>query len=109
MKPDLQSLLLTELRTAVARALKDWLDANKAEFLTAIRGATAGRRSDATPELSPQKPRFLTLSDVAKRWQVHPVTVRRMVRDKRLPGIWVGRSIRVPLPAVEAAERRGNV
>ena len=52
---------------------------------------------------------FLTVAEVAQRWQLHPESVRRMIRQGRVPRIIVGRQNRVALNTVEAFEKSGGV
>jgi len=40
-------------------------------------------------------PQFLTPDEVAERTRLHPETIRRMIRDKRLPAVKIGRGWRV--------------
>lgn len=47
---------------------------------------------------------MLTVADVAARWQVHPETVRRMMRRRELSAVQIGRVRRVPLKFVVAFE-----
>jgi excisionase family DNA binding protein len=39
--------------------------------------------------------RLLTVADVAERWQVHPRTIRRMIKKKKIPAIRIGRAVRI--------------
>jgi len=52
---------------------------------------------------------FLTAADVAQRWQLHPESVRRMIREGRIPRVGVGRHYRVAFTTVEALEKNGAV
>jgi excisionase family DNA binding protein len=48
-------------------------------------------------------PDLLTVSDAARLFKVCPATIRRWVREKRLPALQLGRgSIRVISPRVES-------
>jgi hypothetical protein len=49
------------------------------------------------------------VADVAKRWRLHPVSVRRMMQHGRLPRIIVGRRSLVARGAVEAFEKDGTI
>jgi len=57
--------------------------------------------------LPPTHPEFLTVASLAQRWQFHPESVRRMIRQGRVPATIVGRRVRVALATVEAIERDG--
>ena len=47
------------------------------------------------------------MASLAQRWQFHPESVRRMIRQGRVPATIVGRRVRVALATVEAIERDG--
>jgi excisionase family DNA binding protein len=51
--------------------------------------------------------RLLPPEAVAARWHLAPRTIREMVRTGRLPGVRLGRVIRLRQADVEAIERRG--
>lgn len=55
------------------------------------------RTENATPTL-------LSMSELAERWRLSSDTVRRRCQDGTLPAFRVGRSVRIPLTAVEAIE-----
>jgi len=52
---------------------------------------------------------FLTLRQLAERWQCSTKTVKRRARDLRLPITYVTRQPRIALAAIERAERRATV
>ena len=52
---------------------------------------------------------LLTPEELAQRWRLQPRTVREMVRTRRLPGLCLGRIIRIPADAVARIERGGLV
>jgi excisionase family DNA binding protein len=39
--------------------------------------------------------RLLTVDEVAERWRVHPRTIRRMIKDKKIKVIHIGRAVRI--------------
>ncbi len=41
-----------------------------------------------------------------ERWSFHEESIRRMIREKRLPALRIGRRLRVPLSAVLAFEEK---
>jgi excisionase family DNA binding protein len=45
-----------------------------------------------------------TVEEVAKRFSLHPVTVRRWIREKRLKCIHIGRAVRIPVQEVIALQ-----
>ena len=47
----------------------------------------------------------LTVTELAKRWKVHTVTVYRMLERRELPAFKVGKSWRISVPTVEAYEQ----
>jgi excisionase family DNA binding protein len=104
--------ILVALQEVVGATLKNWLDEHKAGVLQALGAAVAEawtpppapKRPEATPE-----PHFLNTGEVAARWQLHPETVRRMLRDGRLPRMYVGRKRLVPLSAIIDCETQGAV
>ena len=44
---------------------------------------------------------LLTCRQVAVRLNLHPTTVYRLIRERELPAIKIGRSYRIPLAALE--------
>jgi excisionase family DNA binding protein len=49
------------------------------------------------PPLSGQRlERLLTVNQLAELWQVSSRTVRRMIKDGRLPVVRLGRAVRIP-------------
>lgn len=53
-------------------------------------------------------PRFLTIAEVAARLRVSNMTVYRMVHAGELRAVRVRRSMRVPIPALEAYLRNAG-
>jgi excisionase family DNA binding protein len=47
-----------------------------------------------------QVPEFLTVQEVAVPLRVSPAVVRQLVRDKKITGIRIGRSIRIDAASV---------
>lgn len=39
---------------------------------------------------------YTSINNVAEFFQVHPDTIRRMIRAKKIPAIHFGKSIRIP-------------
>ena len=103
--------VLFALQDVISTALKRWLDENKPELLHAFREAfgqnsVLKRHPDDTASKS--EVQFLGTSEIATRWRLNPETVRRMVRDGRLPRTSVsGRRILVPFNAILACEKGG--
>lgn len=52
---------------------------------------------------------YYTVADVARRWQLHPESIRRMMRQGRLPRTIVGRRSLLARGAVEAFEKDGTI
>jgi excisionase family DNA binding protein len=50
---------------------------------------------------------LLLPEEVSERWRLSPRTIRELVRTGRLPGVRIGRAIRLRPQDVEAVERRG--
>lgn len=50
---------------------------------------------------NPSAPQFYTVTEVAQVMRVSKMTVYRMIHAGQLPAIRVGKSFRVPQPAVE--------
>jgi len=53
--------------------------------------------------------RLLLPEAVATRWRLAPRTIRDMVRTGRLPGVRIGRTIRLREADVKEIERRGEI
>jgi excisionase family DNA binding protein len=109
LTPDGQ--LLAALQQTVSTAFKQWLDDNKGELLGVARDAVleseASKQQQRRQEVT--RSEFLTVAEVAQRWQLHPESVRRMIRQGRVPRVVVGRHNRVALATVEAFEKSGAV
>jgi excisionase family DNA binding protein len=45
--------------------------------------------------------RYLTIDEVAQLLRIHPDTVRRLLREKRLPGKKIGREWRISQEALD--------
>jgi excisionase family DNA binding protein len=103
--------LLVAIQNTVSTAIREWLDTNRDEIVRAMREGV--RQSEAAKnELKRQEVKhgeFLTVAEVAQRWLLHPESVRRMIRQGRVPRVMVGRQNRVALSSVEAFEKNGAV
>ncbi len=101
-------LILLALQEVVGTTLKCWLDENKPEVLEALREGVARNslfkgQSDTTAPKS--EPQFMDTSEIAIRWRLNPETIRRMIRDGRLPRAPLsGRRILVPTSAIVSRE-----
>jgi hypothetical protein len=54
-------------------------------------------------------PKFLTPKLVAGRWYRHVETVRKDLRNGKIPSVVIGRRRLVPLAAIEKLEQEGMV
>lgn len=82
MKSKPNDQLLAVLQQTVSAALTQWLDDNKGDVLLALRDAVL-EKEPAKHECHEQpasRNRLLTVAEVAQRWQLHPESVRRMIR-----------------------------
>jgi len=52
-----------------------------------------------------QNAETFTVADLVKRWQVHEVTLRRMLERGELPAFKLGRSWRITAATVAAVEQ----
>ncbi len=50
--------------------------------------------------------RYMSMDEVAEYFGVSSRTIRRMITDRKLPAVRVGRQWRVPIAEVEALEKR---
>ena len=108
IKPDEQ--LFATLQQCVNSTLRQWLDENKVEVLGVFRKAVhdeAAKNEQTRRGIKPSG--FLTVNEVASRWRLHPESVRRMMRDGRVPRVMVGRQSRISLRVVEAFETDGKI
>jgi len=104
--------VLTALRQVVGATLKNWLDENKAEVLQALLAAADEHPTPPQPaERREEKHevQFLKTAELAARWQLHPETVRKMLREGRLPRMFIGRRCLVPMSAIMTCEEKGVV
>jgi len=111
MKSKANEQVLVALQHVVGATLKNWLDENKTEVLQALRAVAESRTPPQLP-MKPQEkcePRFLNTAEVAARWRLHPETVRRMLREGRLPRMFTGQRRLVPLSAIADCEENGAV
>ncbi len=108
MESNANEQILFALQEVVSTTVKRWLDENKAELFHAFREAIGQNSAlNRHPEkVAPKsQPQFLDTSEIDTRWRLVPETVRRMVRDGRLPRTSIsGRRILVPISAIVAYE-----
>ena len=110
MKSEQDNQLLTALKETISAAFAQWLDRNKSEVLSLVRDAIIKAQSTETPRENKVVSRpYLTSADLAGRWQLHPESVRRILRQGRIPSVLVGRFHRVAIAVVEAIEKNGTV
>lgn len=48
---------------------------------------------------------LLTVSQLAKRWEFHPESIRRAIRRGDFPVLVIGGRLRIPLEVIEKYER----
>ncbi|WP_395733473.1 helix-turn-helix domain-containing protein [Prosthecobacter sp.] len=53
-------------------------------------------------------PPYLTTRDLSARWQVTPMTIRRMRKAGRLKAAFIGRGVRFAMTEVERFEREAE-
>jgi excisionase family DNA binding protein len=51
---------------------------------------------------------LLTPAEIAERWHVRRTRVYQLLRENALPSVYLGRSVRVPLRALEAFVAAGG-
>lgn len=77
-----------------------------------VAGALAARNASRPPALPASPPKaaadFLSAAQLARRWQMHAESIRRMIREKRLQATRFGRRLRISLAEVERLEREGR-
>ena len=108
MKPTSDGILLDLLETIVSTTLKHWLDENREALFASIRAAILDGESVNRGKPNEKSSEFLTVAEVAQRWQLNPETVRRMIRDGRIPTVLAGRHRRVARATVDGLERSGK-
>jgi Helix-turn-helix domain len=108
MKSNANEQVHFALQEVVSTTLKCWLDENKPELLHVFReviGQNAIFKKPADKPASKSEVQFLDTAEIATRWRLNPETVRRMVRDGRLPRTPMsGRRILVPISAIVSYE-----
>ena len=52
---------------------------------------------------------YFSPTQLSHRWAFHVESVRRMVREHRLPAVRIGRRLRIPIEAVEKFEASSSV
>jgi excisionase family DNA binding protein len=63
----------------------------------------------ATKPLAASTERFLTPAELANRWKVTPITLRRWRKDGKLKVLNFGRGVRVAISEVERFEAEASV
>jgi excisionase family DNA binding protein len=109
MKSTPDGSLLAVLQSTVSTTLKQWLDDNKAEFVRVAREAMLDNDRVQRGQKRTGSAEFLTVAEVAQRWQLNPETVRRMIRDGRIPSVLAGRHHRVAAATIAAFETSGSL
>ncbi|HEY5911347.1 MAG TPA: helix-turn-helix domain-containing protein [Verrucomicrobiae bacterium] len=114
MNSNANEQVLTALQQVVGATLKSWLYENKAEVIQALRAAVPTPQVPTPPAktalaATKAEPQFLNTADIAARWQLHRESVRRLVRQGRLPRMFVGRRVLVPLSAILEYERQNTI
>ena len=110
MKPTGEGgILLSVLQSTVSTALKQWLHENRELLISSIRAAILDRESVKREHQHSKSPEFLTVAEIAQRWQLNRETVRRMIRDGRIPSVLAGRHHRVARATVETFESSGRL
>ena len=89
-------MIVDGMKEALTRAFTAWLNENRDALMKAVSSslaveAQAGRREPAEPP--PKK--FFTPRQLAARWNLHHVSVLRVLRLGDLPSLRVGRRILV--------------
>ena len=62
-----------------------------------------------TPRMAITSNQLLSPGALAARWEYHPESVRRKIRNGSLPAIRLGTRLRIPLDAVEKIESEGRI
>jgi excisionase family DNA binding protein len=109
MKSTPDGSLLAVLQSTVSTTLKQWLDDNKAEFLGVAREAMLENERTKREQQHTRGGEFLTVGELALRWHLNPETVRRMIRDGRIPSVLAGRHHRVAAATIAAFETSGSL
>jgi excisionase family DNA binding protein len=60
------------------------------------------------PGIAPSLSRILTVREVSEYLRVHPTTIYRLLRLKRIPGFLVGSDWRFDIDAIKALESPGE-
>lgn len=109
MKSTAGGTLLALLQSTVSTTLKQWLDDNKTELLRVAREAMLDNERTKREQQHTRSGQFLTVAELALRWHLNPETVRRMIRDGRVPSVLAGRHHRVAVATIEAFETSGSL
>jgi hypothetical protein len=72
-----------------------------------IQKSAAGEISGASPATDNRPP--LTPSQLAKRWSLHPESTRRILRERRIASIIIGRRRYIPASEVARLENEGFI
>ncbi len=105
--------IITGVKETLGKAFKLWLDENRNEILRVVAASVAPPlKPETQKELPPtvEETRYLTMSQLARRWHLHVVTIRRLCRKGALPSLLMGRRhLLVPLSAVEEYEADATI
>ena len=69
---------------------------------------------EATQKLYPRQRKtdgtaYFTTDQTASRWGFHSESIRRLVRDRKIAAIIIGRRLLIPLSEIERIEREGRI
>lgn len=101
----IQVTAVLTLDPAEAEKILDALAARAAGALAALNASHQAAHPGPRPKGAAE---FLSVAQLARRWQMHAESVRRMIREKRLPAVRIGRRLRVSLADVERLEGEGR-
>ncbi len=62
----------------------------------------------ASPNDIPKSPLFLTPAELATRWKITPMTLRRWRHAGKLKASFLGRGVRIPISEIERFEREAQ-
>ena len=70
---------------------------------------TFGTTHDMNMNIKNIEPVLFPASALAKRWNCHPITIRRLIASGKLASVRVGARAMIPLTAIVDAECNGGV
>lgn len=95
------------VRAILSEAIADWLEGHRSEIISAFTHAAMLRdreQKQTRAQEKPNEPIYFTPSELAERWGFHKESIRRMIRQGRLPTARASRRLLIPVEEIKKYE-----